>query len=132
MPYDLSNLALAELYGWDGSQWQWLPAQVQPGGTEIAAQVDTLPAMFVVAEAQPSDPRIAFGTSISKARANSRPPMLPSFCTGCRSTRRASPAAPTRAMDPLGRAHIPCAGQDVHLNVVDGVARSDWVREHYQ
>jgi len=129
VPYDLSNLALAELYGWDGSQWQWLPAQVQPGGTEIAAQVDTLPAMFVVAEAQPSDPRIAFGTSISEGEGQLATADAPVILHGVQIDEEGLPGGPYTG-DGTAEAELTshALGKMLSIsNVVDGVARSDWV-----
>lgn len=129
VPYDLSNLALAELYGWDGSQWQWLPAQVQPGGTEIAAQVDTLPAMFVVAEAQPSDPRIAFGTSIFEGEGQLATADAPVILHGVQIDEEGLPGGPYTG-DGTAEAELTshALGKMLSIsNVVDGVARSDWV-----
>ncbi len=32
IPYELSDVKLADLYGWDGSAWQWMPASPTEDG----------------------------------------------------------------------------------------------------
>ena len=123
VPYDLSALALAELYGWDGAQWRWLPAQVLPGGTELAAELGQVPSMLVLAQAQPMDLRVAFGASAAEADlAGAEAPVVLHGLTIDSEGNMVGDVPPTDELASLTR------GCSLSIsNVVGGVARSDWV-----
>lgn len=50
LPYELMALERADLYGWDGSAWRWLPSQRSADGLTMTADLTTLPLMVMVME----------------------------------------------------------------------------------
>jgi hypothetical protein len=64
IPYELANTERADLFGWDGQEWRWLPSEIADGGLTLNAELDTLPEMLTVAQAEAMGSR--FSVSISK------------------------------------------------------------------
>ncbi|MFO7918629.1 MAG: cellulase family glycosylhydrolase [Anaerolineae bacterium] len=63
VPYELHVPELADLYAWDGQSWEWLPSRIDRDEWTIEADLPSLPSLFVVAQAQPTTPRIDLGVT---------------------------------------------------------------------
>ncbi|MBM3190963.1 MAG: hypothetical protein FJZ90_19875, partial [Chloroflexi bacterium] len=63
VPYELGVVARADLYGWNGSEWSWLPSDETPDGMYIRAQLEPLPKLLVVA--QPYASSVLIGVDVS-------------------------------------------------------------------
>ena len=66
-PADLIATEKADLYGWDGSAWRWLPSQVSDDDTTIRASLDPVPSMIMVGQSTPAAPRIAVNATLRRA-----------------------------------------------------------------
>ena len=61
LPADLSAIEVADLYGWDGTAWRWLPSH--PGESGLRAEVEQLPTLLMIAQSQLGTPRITMSAS---------------------------------------------------------------------
>lgn len=61
VPYELAATERADLYGWDGKAWRWLPSQVTGDGLYAYAELDTLPQLVVLTQSQGAAPRVSLG-----------------------------------------------------------------------
>ncbi len=66
IPYELPDVQMADLYGWDGAAWQWLPATPTEDGLTLHASVDSLPAIFMVAQAVAGTPRLSLSGTVAE------------------------------------------------------------------
>ena len=48
----------ADLYGWDGRKWDWMPAHVVPEERVLEAQLTTIPSMVAIVQAKRQPPSI--------------------------------------------------------------------------
>lgn len=60
IPYALP-IERADLYGWDGSSWQWLPSTKSADGLTLTANLTALPQLVMLAEGLPQTPEISLG-----------------------------------------------------------------------
>ncbi len=51
----------ADLYGWDGSAWRWLPSAKSADGMALTAELTSLPQLVMLAEGLPQSPEISLG-----------------------------------------------------------------------
>jgi hypothetical protein len=51
VPYELAAVERADLYGWNGEAWQWLPSAVSGDGLNMVAALRPVPSMVVLAQA---------------------------------------------------------------------------------
>ncbi len=58
VPYELAEVGTADLFGWDGSGWQWLPSQTSADALTLEAELDSVPTLMVVAQQQPGAMRL--------------------------------------------------------------------------
>lgn len=65
LPYELNALGTADLYAWDGQSWAWLPSHIDESDWTLHADLPFLPSFLVLAQAQPSSPRIGLGIASS-------------------------------------------------------------------
>jgi cell division septation protein DedD len=63
VPYELANVERADVFGWDGQAWQWLPSQATPDGLTLHVELSGLPTLLMVAETQAMGSRVAVGAS---------------------------------------------------------------------
>jgi len=67
VPDDLVSIETADLYGWDGKAWRWLPSHASSDAMTIRAELESVPSLLIVGQAQPTLPRIGFGASATGA-----------------------------------------------------------------
>ncbi len=58
VPDGLASTEMADLYGWDGEAWRWLPSHVSSDAMAIRAELEGVPSLLIIAQAQPTLPRI--------------------------------------------------------------------------
>ncbi|MBC7234565.1 MAG: cellulase family glycosylhydrolase [Chloroflexi bacterium] len=58
VPYELAAVETADLFGWDGQSWRWLPAQLSPDRLTLSAQLGDMPTLLVIAQQQPGKLRL--------------------------------------------------------------------------
>jgi len=59
VPYELKDIEMADLYGWDGNAWHWLGSRVNSDGMTLEAHIKgTLPQLLMVASRRPIDPSL--------------------------------------------------------------------------
>ena len=63
IPRELAAVETADLFGWDGETWHWLPSQITPDGGSLHAKLDQVPLVMVVAQNQPKPLRVDLGAS---------------------------------------------------------------------
>ncbi len=51
LPYELSDLGRADLYVWQGEDWQWVPSQPTADGLALEAELEPVPQLVAVAAA---------------------------------------------------------------------------------
>ena len=119
IPADLPAVEAADLYGWDGSAWRWLPAQVTPGGQTLRATISPVYSMYLVAQSQPQGPRVIAIGSVDELQnetlANLR--IVTDAMIQMDGTLTEVPAIPAGTVKML-------LGVS---NIVNGVVRSDWL-----
>jgi hypothetical protein len=56
IPVQAEALDLVDLYGWDGTDWKWLPSRTNPDTAHLTAEMNTLPALVALMKAEPNLP----------------------------------------------------------------------------
>jgi len=128
VPYDLVHTETADLYGWDGEGWLWLPSQIASDGTTMHAELEEVPSLLIIAQSQARLPRIGFGLSTSTSGDGGRTSELAPFMVtleGPTLTGDGGVVGDVSAVAGL-------AGQETRVllsisNLIDDVVRSDLV-----
>lgn len=125
VPYELAATERADLYGWDGKAWRWLPSQVTGDGLYAYAQLDALPQLLVLTQSQGSAPRLSLGAPADAALvmapkgefayATVPGPVLSGEANGL----SGKPIEASQLADAKGKLLVSIS------NVVEGVVRSD-------
>lgn len=59
IPNDSEPLRTLDVYGWNGSEWEWLPSHVLPGEDRLELRLAKLPKSAVIMQTKPVAPTIA-------------------------------------------------------------------------
>ena len=118
IPYEIGAVETADLYAFDGSEWQWLQAQPSDGLLFFEAELDGFPSLLAVTQAQAGIPNVAFGvtkgTAVTDARQETGACVLGLNIGG--------------DLGIVGNAEPMCASDYALVsNLVDGVLRTDLV-----
>ena len=63
IPYELGMVEKADLYGWDGESWVWLPSQHTSDKMNLQAELEPVPSLLAITERAPGSLRIGHGVS---------------------------------------------------------------------
>lgn len=63
LPYELAAVHTADIYVWDGSQWQWQPSTTSQDGLHITSSLEAVPRMVMIGQRQAFEPSIVLGTA---------------------------------------------------------------------
>jgi len=66
VPYDLVSTETADLYGWDGQAWHWLPSHISSDAMTVRAELEAVPSLLFIGQSQPALARIGFGVSATE------------------------------------------------------------------
>ncbi len=67
LPAEVKTPAQVDLYGWMGSRWEWLPAQVNAEAQLVRAELAPVPALLLLAQSPARGMRVAFSASALEA-----------------------------------------------------------------
>ncbi|MBN1402758.1 MAG: cellulase family glycosylhydrolase [Anaerolineae bacterium] len=133
VPYALATVRMADLYGWDGESWRWLPAQLTADSMTLVSDLEWVPTLFMITQAQ--NQMVRLGTTVTEDEAAQIPGQMPvSVVTVTGSTiasdgRLALEISAVEQMG-LGGAAAASGAPEILLNVtnvLDGVVRNDLV-----
>ena len=127
VPYELAAVERADIYGWDGEVWEWLPSQVTLDGLALRSELVSLPDLLVVTQRQSASMRIGVDVSpLGAAPLTGDVPLAYITAAGLHiegEGRIGGSLPDLAALGPVGPARFLLSV----TNVIDGVVRSDLV-----